>query len=169
MFHLPYTFPVVNLGQNYVNNINFTQNFNNFNHFNNIPAPSFVTFNPYQQIYPVPLNYPSTYNNIMVPRSLAPQNFHQGINPVFINCNKSSQPVVAQENNISPSIVANTHSSLANPPDNNCKLSKKNESEESVGVKTEKKSEKDKGNHENDEVISNPTLSYIYGGHVSIV
>jgi hypothetical protein len=164
MFHLPYTFPVVNLGQNYVNNINFTQNFNNFNHFNNIPAPSFVTFNPYQQVYPVPLNYPATYNNIMVPRHSAPQNFHQTINPVFMNCNKSTQ-----ENNISPSIVANTHPSVANPLDNNCKLQKKIESEESVCVKTDKSSEKDKGNHENDEVISNPTLSYIYGGHVSVV
>ena len=152
-----------------MNNINFTQNFNNFNHFNNIPTPAFVAFNPYQQVYPVPMNYQSGHNNLMVPRHLSTQNFAQSINPLYLNCNKSTQAVntqFTQENNISQAINSNNHLSQLNPTENNSKLANIKEMDESNKYKTDKINEKDKGCNENDEFIPNPTLSYIYGGHV---
>ena len=170
MFPIPFGYPVMGFGQNYVNNINFTQNFNNFNHFNNYhPAATFVAFNPYQQVYP--MQHYNMMNNFVVPQQKAIFPYGQTlINPMMQN-NKLPNTLTKENTVISTNIQTNL---TTNTPQQNKNMQRtQNENNKiidqcNMNETKQKVIEIEKKHLDNDSFIANPTLSYIYGGHVNL-
>ena len=158
MFQIPLGFPLMNMGQNYVNNINFTQN---FNHFNNYPGShGILHLNPYQ-MHPLPFGYPPV-NNMMIPPSQ--HIMHQPIKQHIIIPPPEPLPLPNLPDPLPDKIILKKKES-------NLETGKKFVSVETVKKSTDKKEENKKTSATNttqkpEEMLRNPTLSYIYGGHV---